>query len=160
MPDTETDHTRLHELVARALDDRAHALTTADEGLLRSLLHDEFCYTNASGHRLDADGYVALTITGALRWKRQQTRVRSLIRVGDVGVITADITDEVVMDGTLHSWEFASTQVYEIDVDGFLPRGPHRPSGRHLARVAGPVMHEQGPGPGTRGLGTRARGGS
>ena len=125
MTDTETDNAHLHERVVRALDDRARALTTADEGLLRSLLHDEFCYTNASGHRLDADGYVALTITGALRWTRQRNRLRSLIRVGDVGVITADITDEVVMDGTLHSWEFASTQVYEIDVDRLLYLAGH-----------------------------------
>lgn len=123
----------LGELVAKTLEDRAVALVGRDEVLLRSLLHDDFSYTNASGERFDADGYVGLTIAGPLVWVRQDTRVGSIVRAGDVVVVAADVADDVRVEDSLHSWEFTSTQVYVVDPDGL----------RYLAGHTGPAV---GPG--------------
>jgi len=117
------------DLVASALEDRARALVTRDEALLRSLLHDDFAYTNASGQRFDADGYVGLTVAGDLAWVRQTTRVLSVVREAGVVIVTADVIDDVRHEGALHSWEFTTTQVYVSGPGGL----------RYLAGHTGPA---------------------
>ncbi len=102
----------LHEAVQIALAGRSRAIVARDADALRDLLHPLFSYTNASGSVLDREGYLDLTVRGPLRWHDQRVDVGSVTRAGEVVVVTGLVEDEVQVEGDVHVWTFATTQVY------------------------------------------------
>lgn len=101
------------ELLA-AVHRRAEALANRDADALRCLLHPKFRWTSHRGEHFDRDSYVASNTAGPLVWKRQSLHDVVVTIVGETGVVTAIVTDEVERDGVADTFRMPVTLAWVL----------------------------------------------
>jgi uncharacterized protein (TIGR02246 family) len=88
---------------------KAGALTRRSADEMATLLHPDFVYVNAGGHKLDKAQYIDVgCISGKLVFRRQTVRELEVRQFGDCAVATMLLNDQFALDGreitaTFHS---------------------------------------------------------
>lgn len=95
-----------------AVNARADALARADAVALRRLLHPDFRWTSHRGEVVDRETYIDNNACEDLVWKSQSLREIAVVVVGQVGVVTAVVSDEVIRDGVAQTFRMPMTQTW------------------------------------------------
>ena len=91
---------------------RAAALAAGDEAALRLLMHPALQWTTFRGEVLGYEDYIVGNTRGNLHWRSQRLADIKVTVVGDVGVLTAAVTDEVSQDGQVRAFHLRLTQTW------------------------------------------------
>lgn len=104
------DHRAAVTHVARA---RSSALVARDAAALTSILDERFVYTNASGERMDREGYLARYVRSPdVTWHDQELEDVEVALHGDTAILTGRVHDRATFAGQdLDAW-FRTTFVY------------------------------------------------
>ncbi|HET6865777.1 MAG TPA: nuclear transport factor 2 family protein, partial [Solirubrobacteraceae bacterium] len=98
--------------VIRAAEARALALANADSKALWDLLHEEFRWTSHTGEAFTRSDYIERNTAGSVAWRSQRLVGIDLTVVGDVAVLRAELTDEIISQDGSELFGMPMTQVW------------------------------------------------
>ena len=117
--------TKDQRAILQAAERRAQALTDRDPEALRSLLHRDFCWTSYRGEVFDRDAYIASNTAGALAWHEQLLEDAAITVIGDTGVLTAVVVDDVESGGARETFRLRLTQTWLRTAEGWTCLAGH-----------------------------------
>lgn len=101
------------EEIRTVLAAKASALVRRSADDLAALLHPDFVYVNAGGHKLGRAEYIDVgCISGKLAFRSQAVRELDVRRLGDCAVATMILDDRFALDGREISATFRSLCVF------------------------------------------------
>ena len=111
------------------------------------MLHPDFRWTSFRGEVFDRDTYVAANTAGDLVWHAQRLDEVTITVVGDTGILTAVVTDEVERDGSRETFRLRVTQTWVRAAAGWICLSGHagpRLEPEPLGTVPGTVPERKG----------------
>ncbi len=101
------------DALAAVVAARSEALVAGDAERMKTILADDFTYTNASGLTCDRDEYVASYVGSPdLVWLAQESTEPDIRVFGDAAVISLDVHDRATWRGEPFEGYFRSLFVY------------------------------------------------
>jgi hypothetical protein len=91
---------------------RAAALVDGDEAQLRLLMHPGLQWTTLRGEVLGYEEYIAGNTSGELRWRAQRLDGIKVVIAADTAILTAEVTDEVIRNGSDLLFQLRLTQAW------------------------------------------------
>jgi uncharacterized protein (TIGR02246 family) len=109
------------EAVAAQVAARSEALVAGDVERMRTILSDDFTYTNASGGSCGRDEYIASYVASPdVAWVAQEASAPQIRIYGDAAVVTLDVHDRATRQGEPFEGRFRSLFVYVRRDDRWL----------------------------------------
>lgn len=108
----ENEKVTIEEEVLEAARQRAVALATGDQRMLRALLHPAFGWTSHIGDQFDRDSYLAANVGGPARWHSQVLTETRVTVVGDTAVLRGTVTDDVTTHAGRNKYRMLMTQTW------------------------------------------------
>ncbi|WP_178379877.1 nuclear transport factor 2 family protein [Cryptosporangium aurantiacum] len=113
-----------------AVERRAQALASGRASALEAVLHPRFRWTSHRGEVFDRAAYVRSNTAGDLVWRQQLVDRTEVVVLGDTGLVTCVVTDQVEVDGASRSFRMPVTQTWVREAGEW----------RCLAGHAGPLL--------------------
>lgn len=104
---------RGEEGLRRAVQRRTDAVASGSEVQLERLLHREFVWTSHRGEVFDREGYVRANTGWSLSWRSLVLDDVRAVVTGDIGIVTATVTDTVEADGRPVRQRMRTTETWQ-----------------------------------------------
>jgi predicted kinase len=123
---------RGEEGLRRAVQRRTDAVASGSEMQLERLLHREFVWTSHRGEVFDRESYVRANTGWSLSWRSLVLDDVRAVVTGDIGIVTATVTDTVEADGRPVRQRMRTTETWQRNGGEWV----------YLAGHAGPLLDE------------------
>jgi ketosteroid isomerase-like protein len=104
-----------HALIQGLEDKRYEAVLNQDYDTFEGLCHADLVYGHTGGNRDSLETYMAKLRTGALRYHRIDHPVENIVLVGDVALVTGQMTADLTIKGSNKTLNNSALAVWTKD---------------------------------------------